>query len=297
MFTNCSMRYTFFRNCNMIDAMFTENDMTGAVLDGSDVKDATFLRCNVTNLSLINTNVDGTKFIDCNENGNPITIDWLRSCGAINADNAIIVNSLDENQSASKIKLKPINWHTANFMDYRCSTTFMPYRQQIMQRILEVSYLPTARWISCDNLNRLRRYIQLPLNNTTFPELDIEDPDTMIALRDTHTKIVIEAIDNYLFRMDYFNSSHCRLFNEIIFNSKVDPIPYTNIVMQKIFENCDKHRTTCSVLPDFLRLDSSRKKHAFYNTIIESEEIYRDNHPEMANETNTFSNNPNNVTL
>lgn len=107
MFTGCSMRGTFFRNCTMLGTGFIENDMTDAVLDGSNAQGAFFLRCNVTNISLRNTNVSETRFIDCTENGNPITVDWLRDRGASNADDAIVINSLDENPSQVHVAIQP----------------------------------------------------------------------------------------------------------------------------------------------------------------------------------------------
>jgi uncharacterized protein YjbI with pentapeptide repeats len=96
MFTRCKMKGAFFESCNMRGTHLIENDMTDATLDNSDATGALFSRCNVTNLSLKNTNVSGARFEDCTDNSTPITTDWLRERGALNADKAIVSRAVND---------------------------------------------------------------------------------------------------------------------------------------------------------------------------------------------------------
>lgn len=93
MFRRCSMIETSFVSTKMMGFRFIETSMRDAKIDNCDCTGALFVRCNLTNLSLKDTNVLGAIFEDCTDNGSPITIDWLRERGALNADTAIIYNS------------------------------------------------------------------------------------------------------------------------------------------------------------------------------------------------------------
>ena len=105
MFSNCKMRGTLFDSCIMRGTRFIESDMTNAKLDNSDATGALFVRCNVTDLSLNDTNLFGARFEDCMDNGVAITQDWLREHGALNADNATVVNLLSSELKNSSLKL------------------------------------------------------------------------------------------------------------------------------------------------------------------------------------------------